>query len=677
MPLTFAFLMAAQALVLSNGGARIALDSQGRLVELVNGQTGSRYVVDGERPPWRMFYRSGDALDLEIEPDGQSTKITRSARGITLHYDSLIASLPERGRTRQLRAGLRIDVTLESDRLNWTALIHNREPGIEITEIWLPWINGIADMGRGREADVLYWPERGGRRIEAPYTKLVKGHEPPMRLAYPWPASMQWFTFNNGEEGLYFGSHDKTLMTSALNVMAQGRVMSASVIKYPFIKTGESWTSEPVVMRLYQGDWHEASRTYRAWADTWMEKPSPPEWVRTASGWAHPALGRKSQFGHIHGRYSDYPAMLKDARTLGLNTLIVFGWVTQGFDNRYPHYDPDETLGGAGGLKKAIADVRDAGGKIILYTQGQLIDPATEFYRTKGKDIVAKDVWGYEYREQYAQAAAGTFLTVMRNKFFGVACPGAKGWREQLTSQFDMVKGYGADGIIFDQMGGIPPYICFSADHPHARPSLAVGPEKVANMRYLRDAMRKRDPEFAFVIELATDVYAGLVDIIHSHGIGFWPAPDSFGEMFRYTFPEPAITNRFGGPYDKRRQYGHAFALGLRFDASTREGVDPAVGPFLTRLNEIRNTHSDVLLKGRFVDNEGFVCDNSRVSAHAFTNGRRLAVTLWNPGDMPQVARVIAPGYRLDKVEWQDPRWTGPSRTLQPGDVGVLIFIRE
>ena len=51
-----------------------------------------------------------------------------------------------------------------------------------------------------------------------------------MRLAYPWPASMQWFTFNNGEEGLYFGSHDQTLMTSALNVMMQGEAMSASMV---------------------------------------------------------------------------------------------------------------------------------------------------------------------------------------------------------------------------------------------------------------------------------------------------------------------------------------------------------------------------------------------------------------------------------------------------------------
>ncbi len=80
---------------------------------------------------------------------------------------------------------------------------------------------------------------------------------PDYRLAYPYPACMQWFTFNNGEEGLYFGSHDKTLMTTVLDV-ADGAVtggvggephglaesekaMSASIVKFPFVRAGETW----------------------------------------------------------------------------------------------------------------------------------------------------------------------------------------------------------------------------------------------------------------------------------------------------------------------------------------------------------------------------------------------------------------------------------------------------
>jgi hypothetical protein len=313
------------------------------------------------------------------------------------------------------------------------------------------------------------------------------------------------------------------------------------------------------------------------------------------------------------------------------------------------------------------------GGRTILYTQGQLIDPTTEFYRTKGQRIAARDIWGYEYREQYAFGAQGTFLHAMRNKYFGVACPSAPGWLDQLLSQYVMVKGHGAQGMIFDQLGGRPPYICFAKDHDHSRPSLAAGPGKIALMRSLRQAMKKDDPEFAFVIELAVDVYAGFADITHAWGPGFYPAPDSFGELFRYTFPDPVITHRsnFG---DRKADYGHAFSLGLRWDANTSDSRNPQTSAYLTRLTELRNAHASLLLEGKFVDSEGFVCDNSNVSAHAFVAGDRMAVTLWNGSGGPQKVTAVAPGYRLERAAWQNPAFTGPSHVLAPNDVAVLVF---
>jgi hypothetical protein len=209
---------------------------------------------------------------------------------------------------------------------------------------------------------------------------------------------------------------------------------------------------------------------------------------------------------------------------------------------------------------------------------------------------------------------------------------------------------------------------------------LAAGPGKLENFRRLRQLIKSRDPEFAFVIELLVDCYAGWVDIIHTYGIGCYPAPESFGELFRYTFPEPAITNRVpSGAFfpDRRMVYGHAFSLGLRFDASTRDLKDPVTGPYLARLGELRNSLADLLLEGRFVDGDGFISSNSLLSSHAFVAGDRMAVVLWNPGEVPQGARILAPGYSLEEVRWQDPAWTGPGHTLMPRDVAVFIFRRK
>lgn len=240
-----------------------------------------------------------------------------------------------------------------------------------------------------------------------------------------------------------------------------------------------------------------------------------------------------------------------------------------------------------------------------------------------------------------------------------------------------MVRGYGAQGMLFDQMGGIPPYICFSTEHPHSKPSLAVGPGKVKNMQRLRELMRSHDPDFAFVVELATDCYASWADMIHSHGIGFWPEPEAYGEMLRYTFPEPVIANRGGGPYDRRTQLGYAFSIGWRIDANQRDASGPVLASFLSRLNALRTAHPELLLEGRFVDTENFLCDNNHIASHAFVNGNRMAVTLWNPADIAQQVRVMAPGYTLESAEWEDPSWSGLEHTIMPGDIAVQIFQRH
>ena len=97
----------------------------------------------------------------------------REGGGLVVAYKSLKAAVPKRGETREIQVGLEVRVTLDGDRLIWTGRITNREtdPRLEITELWIPWIYGIGDMGLGRAADVLYWPERAGRRIQDPTRK--------------------------------------------------------------------------------------------------------------------------------------------------------------------------------------------------------------------------------------------------------------------------------------------------------------------------------------------------------------------------------------------------------------------------------------------------------------------------------------------------------------------------
>jgi hypothetical protein len=85
-----------------------------------------------------------------------------------------------------------------------------------------------------------------------------------------------------------------------------------------------------------------------------------------------------------------------------------------------------------------------------------------------------------------------------------------------------------------------------------------------------------------------------------------------------------------------------------------RDTTDPVMAPYLTRLNQLRTQFADLLLEGRFVDDEGFTSDNTNVSAHAYLAGNRMAVTPWNPTNTPQKPGIAAPGYTLKSANWLD-----------------------
>ena len=53
---------------------------------------------------------------------------------------------------------------------------------------------------------------------------------------------------------------------------------------------------------------------------------------------------------------------------------------------------------------------------------------------------------------------------------------------------------FGADGLFYDQMGGIMPYLCFDPSHPHAGPALAQGPGKNANLAAMRQGVDRGPP---------------------------------------------------------------------------------------------------------------------------------------------------------------------------------------
>ncbi len=102
--------------------------------------------------------------------------------------------------------------------------------------------------------------------------------------------------------------------------------------------------------------------------------------------------------------------------------------------------------------------------------------------------------------------------------------------------------------------------------------------------------------------------------------------------------------------------------------------TDPEMAKYLTRLNQLRTKYADLLLDGRFVDNEGFKSRNTNLFTYAYLSGNRMAITLWNPTSTPQKPQIEAQGYTIESANWQNPDLTGTDHEVQPGDVALFIY---
>jgi len=137
----------------------------------------------------------------------------------------------------------------------------------------------------------------------------------------------------------------------------------------------------------------------------WSRPVTPPDWIKDVNGWQMFML--KMQLGKILFRYEDLPRMLEAAKPGGVPFLFLWAWWKGGMNNRHPEYDLDDRMGGEELFKKRIQEVRQQGGRVLLYTQGKLVDPATPYYAREGRDIIIRNRWGVEVTESWVDAADG------------------------------------------------------------------------------------------------------------------------------------------------------------------------------------------------------------------------------------------------------------------------------
>ena len=669
-------------------GITLAVDpADGRLVFLSDSPSGYNYA--GGEGLWRLYYNTPERKEIEVRASDCKALVSQMQDTIFVDYNGIGGKA----------FSLRLKIWAGDGQARFAAALRNEEPHTIIRELQYPLIGKL----RLPDGYKLLTTHTGGQIFDDPVAKIANVDTralymtPAQKfrqydLQYPRHAATNCFAFVGPEDGLYFGSHDASLQQTwhGLRCYPDGgtghttsdfKHLEAGFYRYPNVMCGQSWSHDGSVVAPYHGDWTQTCRIYRAWADTWWHHAPVPQWVQEMTGWQRIIF--KHQYGEYLRRYTDLPGHIADVgESVGCNAVLAFGWWKEGMDNGYPNYTIDDTQGGEAAWKKAIADYRARGGRLLLYFNGRLIDVESDFYRRGGGSRVAnKDNTGREFTEHYKFTGEGTTLGYYDSRTFVIADMSKREWRDQLIAWADRAMDYGSDAVFYDQLGVAEEFPSWDLSGEYPVQDIFTGRYKAEALKEIRDHIKARNPEFALGTEWLSDCTSQFCDFVHI--VEFTALPESFPEWFRYTFPEVVWSDRcVRDDNDVPRRVNNTLLKGLRNDIEVfrcRGLIDetPVYKEYLSKINALRHEFPQLLLSGRYTATDGFRCSNPAVTARSYTSGDSLAVVATVTGETKQDCRIDAPGYRLAEVRTTGNASADKNRiSLEQNAIAVLIFAK-
>lgn len=481
-----------------------------------------------------------------------------------------------------------------------------------------------------------------------PFEPLDEGEK--VTWNYPVFGSMQWVDYGSEDSGIYIGVHDEVPIIKLWTIGKRNgkpwvRIRFTDICLMP----GESYDLPPVVVWEHGGDWHEGAALYRAWAESWMEKPSGAEWYDDAPAWCW--FGFKNQHSTKANRiYADIPSGARTIAEHGVRLLNAAGWLEHGHDTHYPDYFAGKSLGGAEALTRAVDEAHKLGIRISFYTNGRIADPEGSIgsmpnwtnwaVKAPSRDTVrAMQHLHANFQPDanldVAWNTSGTMIIETYGKVdFAVMCPGSQEWRELFVSRIeDMACNYHADGTFIDQICGAWAYPCYSDSHDHGRPNEAWS-GYLELLRELRSRVRKVNPEFQMSTEGVCDILGQYFDVQQGHNdwdtqVG--PKARPLPELYGYTFPWYTINTGFAS----RNNYyylklAHAVGSGIDLCDLERDCPEERFTAYVRLIMTWRKRYADVLRRGEFLGS--LKCNSPHYLAHAFEKGKLIVVTTaWVP----------------------------------------------
>ncbi|MEN6548057.1 MAG: DUF6259 domain-containing protein [Armatimonadia bacterium] len=548
---------------------------------------------------------------------------------------------------------VRLQVGLKGDELTFGLDVDNASK-LDLVEVACPFLPGVR-MGERSADDLLMTPSwQGGVETSDP-VRIGEGG-----VRYPTGGAMCWFDLYEKQpaHGIYLSGHDTSLMGCYLSATPdrEADTLTFSLTKYAHVKPGKRFTTAPAVIGVHQGDWHTAADAYRTWAQTWMRKPNPPEWVREADGW----YGLVTSADSSKIPFRRMPEYLKRARELGTNYIQVWGQMTGGNNCDSLPY-PNPVLGGLDEFKASVREVRRWGGHITFYVSSQFwkVDYGNEpMIGSTPRSLLPAGVPTWDWTEWINYAIRGydggfsgdtplspeekaRYVTNWRRT---ILCPMTDAWANRHLKYWcvDQYGGqYGASGIYLDETCAAAERYCFAANHGHEHHGV-WGAGLTKSMRDMVESGRKRDPDWMFAMEGCGDAVGQFADVnlispASARKPGQWGVTRRFApECFHYTFPDYILYDGVAnGTYGKSQEdcFLDVHLHGNRYDSFSVAAAD-----YL----KLRQRTKQLLYRARFMDSVGVETADEPVRAKLNVLDDIRLINLANPEHKPAAQVTVA-----------------------------------
>ncbi len=528
--------------------------------------------------------------------------------------------------------------------------------------------------------------------------------------------TMPWVTLVDGKGGYYIATHDEKAHAKRFKFTYSSvdDLLKVRIVHNFFLPAGSEKILPPSVCRKFKGTWHQASKIHRKWYDTVHKiRARAPDWSKTLSGWLLVIM--KQQNEQIFWPYADIDKICDYADRTGLDWIGLFGWTVGGHDHLYPEYNADPAMGGAEELKKGIKIARSRGKRVIMYANGQLQQKdATEFWKHTGERIAIRRKNGSLELQHYHK-----YSDIPRYDF-ALGCFHAVEWYEQMLTLAKQANDFGADGILFDQLGMFEPFPCYGENHGHPVPYMTYDAERPLFIRNIANEMHRINPDFAVMTEGLHDTVLDSIDCFHGCETGTYPhvlagvkkrAADpksggAFPELVKYTFPELVTTTRVPAPVSTREMVNYTALYGFRHDIELRYAPDrlyaengkmperkdygtvrdipgdeivraapPEVQvPYMKAVNDFQRRFGRFFIDGKFVDTDGFIFTGEGCLAKRFiAKDGSSAVCVWNYGDKAADVKISGLGEAKEIAEPEAGIVSG-AKPLEQNSIRIYCF---